>query len=750
MVLGGWGPRSFVTPYQQKFCERVWSRKSLAEWDARWLGLSIPARLAFLQEVKAPPKPFAGGSPGAGAPATSFKPDVLKELTTAGFVRVQAASSAKKPDRVITNDVAASFRTRIRALFRIRLLDPSQEKALLSFINTACYPSRLVAFVSDVLHNAGLDLSLTEEGAYSYLTSARWPEVALKATKDPIARQILEVIQKSAAPVPLDDLPKRIKKSDPTAVRLALDTLIEHLAVFEDLNPKTFAIELGLLPQVRKKIEAAATRTQRPPLVAVETPRDLGPDTGLFIDDLRAFLLEVASEPPRLRQDGEIFSKEHDRFLQAQMSLPPWLNDSLAIDSESRMDNAYSEASTLKLVKEHRDGKALQLQLTPRGQTWLSADTKDQYTQVFDEFGSLPRQNSGYYPDFDPYDGMSSPYYGYYSYSSILSDRVFLGSDFAVVPPRAGKNGKKSTTPTVDDLKALREAIGKALMALPEGTYYRVDNVIEHLVSGDQNVLLLGHAQEDLRVFFGSQPIPPLDELREQVGRRILLSLVMTRLIPLGGFRAAVDSRGELLIARTSRLAAYFGLGPMPDLAGSGSGDGSRVVVQPDFSVVVIGLSTAALAELIPFCDRSSPGSAGPGASILKITRESVTRAVAQGLKPSQILDRLRKHASNEPPANVIRQVQDWANWVKTVYPARVTLLRCPDRDTADRVLGVLKKQVDRLNDTTLAVYAEKISPADRKKLRDNGVLLGTTTGIAFDDETGPRTKSYRAKRRLY
>ncbi len=67
----------------------------------------------------------------------------------------------------------------------------------------------------------------------------------------------------------------------------------------------------------------------------------------------------------------------------------------------------------------------------------------------------------------------------------------------------------------------------------------------------------------------------------------------------------------------------------------------------------------------------------------------------------------------------MIRQVQDWANWVKTaVKPARVTLLRCLGRDTADRVVGVLKKLVNRLNDTTLAVNAEEGSPADRKKLR--------------------------------
>ncbi len=63
------------------------------------------------------------------------------------------------------------------------------------------------------------------------------------------------------------------------------------------------------------------------------------------------------------------------------------------------------------------------------------------------------------------------------------------------------------------------------------------------------------------------------------------------------------------------------------DLAGAGSSDGSRVVVQPDFSVVVIGLSTAALAELIPhFAIDRHPAARVQAASILKITRENRSR----------------------------------------------------------------------------------------------------------------------------
>ena len=89
---------------------------------------------------------------------------------------------------------------------------------------------------------------------------------------------------------------------------------------------------------------------------------------------------------------------------------------------------------------------------------------------------------------------------------------------------------------------------------------------------------------------------------------------------------------------------------------------------------------------------------------ILKITRESVVRAVANGLKPAEIADRLRRHASHEVPANVLHEVRGWSNWVRRVTATTLAVLRCPDRDTADRVMGALKKQAERLNDTLVAV----------------------------------------------
>jgi Helicase conserved C-terminal domain len=146
-------------------------------------------------------------------------------------------------------------------------------------------------------------------------------------------------------------------------------------------------------------------------------------------------------------------------------------------------------------------------------------------------------------------------------------------------------------------------------------------------------------------------------------------------------------------------------------------------VVQPDFSVIVIGTNPTAVAELAPFCERAKRGGS-QGAMILKITRESVIKAVGHGLAPAQIIERLQRHASHEVPANVLHEVRDWSNWVRRVTPATITVLRCPDRDTADRVMGALKRQAEQLSDTVVSIGLTKLTAAERNKLRAQGIIV--------------------------
>jgi Helicase conserved C-terminal domain len=150
------------------------------------------------------------------------------------------------------------------------------------------------------------------------------------------------------------------------------------------------------------------------------------------------------------------------------------------------------------------------------------------------------------------------------------------------------------------------------------------------------------------------------------------------------------------------------------------------VVVQPDFSIVIIGPNPTPAAELAPFRERERRGG-GHGAISLKLTRESVVRAVDRGTKPEEIVGRLKRLASNEVPANVLRQVLDWGGWVRQVRASAVTIVRCPDSDTADRVIAALKRQAERLNETMVAIQQPRLTSADRNKLKEHGILLGSS-----------------------
>ena len=144
-----------------------------------------------------------------------------------------------------------------------------------------------------------------------------------------------------------------------------------------------------------------------------------------------------------------------------------------------------------------------------------------------------------------------------------------------------------------------------ALAKLTPGVFYRLDSVESHVAFGANNPLNLGLDPQEVKVTWAGRAISALEEEREEVGRQLIEFFVCRRLIPLGCVRAAIDDAGSVCIARESRYYDYFGRkvarkdeAPASDAAG-------QVVVQPDFSVIVIGHNPAAVADLAPLCERT-------------------------------------------------------------------------------------------------------------------------------------------------
>ena len=80
----------------------------------------------------------------------------------------------------------------------------------------------------------------------------------------------------------------------------------------------------------------------------------------MIVNDLRAFLLEVAGEPPRLKQDRTFFAKELPRFLDTLEPQPTWLPDDWRFDrTTERTDEAGKWALALGLIGTTSEGKEI-------------------------------------------------------------------------------------------------------------------------------------------------------------------------------------------------------------------------------------------------------------------------------------------------------------------------------------------------------------------------------------------------------
>jgi hypothetical protein len=475
----------------------------------------------------------------------------------------------------------------------------------------------------------------------------------------------------------------------------------------------------------------------------------VGPDEGYEVGDLRAFLLEVASAPPRLRQDGTLFLKELTRFLAALDPWPAWMSRFLQLGLEVRLYRTFQRARALGLVQSHVAEKRIELQLTPAGQNWLVGSIDDQHAAVLATYlgpvkraGDLAR---------NPLEFVS----GSYSYGSQSnSDSRFLGVDVAALPATKTQSPFEVFQVTSQTVKPLRAELDRLFSALEPEAFYTMESLIASAVFGEQNPLFLGRGSDPgkVRIYLHGRRLPPLTERIEEAATSLLTEFIIQRLIPLGCLRPAVDGAERICVARTPRLDAYFGRPLAAVSHPAAPGAESKVVVQPDFSVVIIGTHPASAAELMPFCERASPGS-GRGALVLRITRQAVIQAIAQGLPPGDVLARLRRHANRDLPANVIREVESWTAWVRQAVLETLTVLRCPDSETADRIIGVLRSQAERISGTLVAITDAKLTNLERQKLRAQGVIVGESTTVpAAPAETDPmprRTPTARAKPKL-
>ena len=153
-------------------------------------------------------------------------------------------------------------------------------------------------------------------------------------------------------------------------------------------------------------------------------------------------------------------------------------------------------------------------------------------------------------------------------------DTRFLGETVTVV-----KLGKEKIMPTYwdaepEDLQALRTSLDRAFAALEPGVFYRLESVGSHLAFGEHNPVNLGLAPEQVAVFHHNQPIPPLEEHREEAGRSLIEAFVTPPADPARLRPGRDRRRGEGL--HRARTPPRRVLRPRGAAGGAGPGRGRR------------------------------------------------------------------------------------------------------------------------------------------------------------------------------
>lgn len=132
--------------------------------------------------------------------------------------------------------------------------------------------------------------------------------------------------------------------------------------------------------------------------------------------------------------------------------------------------------------------------------------------------------------------------------------------------------------------------------------------------------------------------------------------------------------------------------------------------------------------------------------ALFQITKKSIFAAAAAGITADSVFDALDRVCTQAAPANVHREIQGWFAQCRKVSIEHATLIRCPDRETALKVMGLAKGCATPLSETILE-YKDpgKQRPALIKKLKEMGLLVSQ---MVVEREKPPRSYGWGPRRR--
>ena len=531
-------------------------------------------------------------------------------------------------------------------------------------------------------------------------------------------RALLEGLGTREDPVLFRDLRTLLARRSKARIATAVHAAIRYALAFGVIDPDTLCPILTLWPPVAQHWNRRAT-----PFPAAIDPASLEQtfDVPFGCEDV-VQLLVVASEPVRLRTtDHSIFVKAQREIEASLLPLPPQLTGSADVEwppaQRVRDARALAVARGL-LVEAGTRGGTLRLELTDPGRDWLALPPHERLALLLDPMrapASPAREDEGDATSADAGDGG-------FAYRPWYLAPVEAGGFLPAIHLDLG--------PTVDAARVIARAMRllDGHGALPRAAFLRH---LTESTSPFRDPAVLDH----VRRLHPWHP-PTQEELEDEWGGA-LAHFLWLRLVCFGGVRTGWTANHVTTVELTD-IGRYM-LRLRDDLPRAEDGSPAHPVrVQPDFEVVFLAPSPPLEAAFVRIAERR-----GTGVGVLfRITRPSIHAAARAGLSLDEVLATLRDSSSTALPRNVEHEVRAWFAECRRLPLEPTLVLRCPDEDTAARILSAAGRRVELVNPTTLLL----LDPAKRAEV----VRLCKKAGLFLEggEPEKPEKKARRRTRR--
>ncbi len=692
-------------------------------------------------------------------PAALFGPD-LERLASEHWIDLSVEGTRARPAHEI-----APFIRLLRALSRAPILsDPdncpldgylrthftTDERMSLagldpyarhggSWVTTAAISSASALQEFQALHDATKYEAQRLEGRYSTGIPRR-----TRLLKDPVtlrgAQALLKLVMAETSPIPLDALLARWVRREGCTLGGGLEPLLSYGLVLLDLDADLIP-EIGLLPAIRDRIHRPAARA-----ASVRAPQSTL--TGLLaLEDLETLLLELVSEPARMKQDGlELFARAAARLGAALRPPPTWLGLSPVLSGANLAERLFRSlvyANLLGLTSvEHRDEDIPYLVATDAGKSFLRKPREFRAERVLEVFrlDRIPTPDpdelkkrlrhvgrDSFEPDEAPLDRKGSGYLDPYVYE-FFPTHGFEISRLA----RALVDLKARTS-----VCPVRDALVEALASLEGERFIDWEEWLEGHTR-DQNPFL--GAPELARESGSFMPLAGVyfsEEQLEEYWGRLLLLVASQVFVPLGGIEVGIDAEGRIALRVTDLGSWLLGRAEKLPIESAEPGEAS-ILVQPNFDVVFLSPSPGEEAAIATFAERRGRGVG----TLFAITRASCLAAASAGMRAEDAVGVLERVSKKGLPKNVVSEVKAWFKQARVVEMRRADIIICPDEETATKVLAIGGTKVRRLSELVIEVLRGK--PQLVRALREKGVFVGSRLEAPPSASTPARITSRR------